>query len=46
MVPTRDNRAERWFLPETKEKRECSYQGQDSRKMVPTRDNREERKFL
>ena len=54
MVPTRDNREERRFLLETKEKRDgsyqrqerTSYQGQDSRKMVPTRDNREQRGLL
>ncbi len=54
MVPTRDNREERRFLPETIEKRDgsyqrqerTSYQGQDSRKMVPTRDNREQRGLL
>ena len=46
MVPTRDNREERWFLLETTEQRDGSYQRQKRRGMVPTRDNREERWFL
>ena len=46
MVPTRDNREERWFLLETTEQRDGSYQRQKRRESVPTRGKIVERWFL